>query len=291
MNTFNHGDTVFSVHGEQLEYIAQSEDGHIVRPIYEATEDGYQPAGKPRLEHQVFKTEPVQRYAEETAKAYAALKDARYELSLLQGELRNIKADREKALQALSKHPDLSVIIDWMEGSLTHLATIENYGPGIKIKTIKEAITPCDGSDAREGQVRLLSLYGGYGGIEKSSSSYRDNLYWQLCAYSDGSGSSFTRCILGTSVEDVKGRLQVWLDGEFKRSGNYAEHILVQYADSALNLGLNVPPGLAIKVKTSREQGFQNQLSNAERELKNTEAALEQCKQKVAALKAKQVTA
>lgn len=279
MSTFKPGDIVFSNDGEQLEYVARVEDGHIVRPLYDDREDGFQTVGTPRVDARVFQTEPMQRFAAETEKAKEACAAASRELAQVQAELHSVKAEREKALSMISKHPNLSVVVDWMEGRLTHLATIESYG--MTIKTIKDAITPGEHSEARDGKVRLLALYGGYSGTEKSSYSYQDNLYWQLSAYSDGSGNSHTRCILGTSVEDVKARLQVWLDAELKKPGSHSESMLVGYAESAIKLGLRVPEALSRKVQSMHEQRLQGRIQHAERQLKSAQESVKHYEQEV----------
>jgi len=281
VKTFRQGDIVFSDYGEELEYLCQIQDGHVVRAIL-GTDDDEQRFGTPEIRYRVFGTAPMQRYAAEAAEAIKQLDAARTELREIGAELALLKEERGKLLKRLSSHPVLEPVVEFLDGKLTHVATFNEYGGGIAIRTVAEAVAPRDESDRRSGQVRLLALYGGFSGPEKSTAWNRDSLRWQLSSYSDGSGSNVT-CILGTSEANVRERLQAYLDREFPKKGLYQDYVLLAWAESAIDLGLRVPSDLEQLVHATRGKRAAAAKKRAEDAVRNAEAALIKAQEDLAA--------
>jgi hypothetical protein len=280
MTTFKAGDEVYTTDGRLVEYVAQSYDGHIVRQVPEHEDESYGPApmGYPEVVHQVLKTPPSFKVDQDYAAKRDELAAVREQLLAASQELAAIAKKRDAQLQQLSAHPDLSIVIDWMEGRVTHIATFDLYSPkSIKIMPLADGLTPTN-SDARDGKVRLLGLYGGYHGADGPGRyAHADDLRWQLSEYSEGSGSK-TSCVLGTSEDDVRRRVQLWLDREFKRFDN--QHSLWHWAESAVALGLSVPPAWVAKIeerakirKLQAQEQAQKELASAKARLAVAEAA------------------
>lgn len=276
MNAFKAGDEVYTADGRLVEYVAVAADGHIVRQLPEESENDYggpAPMGYPELVHQVLEKAPSFKFDQD----FVARRD---ELARVSQQLREVKAslaDAEKKrsteLSKIAAHPDLSIIIDWMEGRITHIATFDRYGDSpIRIMPLLKALQPNE-REEREGTFRLLSLYGGYHGPNgPSSGSYRDNLHWQLGMYSDGSGNSNTACVLGTSEEDVRNRMQLFLDREFKKRDN--NHFLSNWAESAVALGFSIPPAWVEKVEERAKNRRLQAQEQAQKELASAKARL-----------------
>lgn len=247
MSVFKPGDTCYLIDGDQVEYVSSCGDGHIVRHIY-GDEDEEPNYGRPYETREVFAEPPRARRDEETRAAVEKLAGLRSEISAATMELSAARRGKEEALKTIGAHPDLIPLGEWLRGEITHVVMLPVYGGSIQIKTLAEAVKPTDESDARNGHVRLLSLCGG--------KKYNDSLTWQLNHYSDGSSSSGHHCLLATSVENAKERLQVWVDRELRRSGN--DHSQVAIATSALALGLTISAKWAERVadqaKKSQEQ-------------------------------------
>lgn len=271
MTTFKAGDEVYTTDGRLVEYVAQSYDGHIVRqlPEHESEDYGPTPLGYPEVVHQVLKAPPSFKVDQEYATKRDELASVREQLLTASQELAAIAKNRDAQLQQLSSHPDLSIIIDWMEGRITHIATFDTYGSTpIRIMPLIDALQP-DDNEKRDGTFRLLSLYGGHHGPDGATrSAHRDNLRWQLNRYSDGSSNNSTACVLGTSEEDVRRRVQHWLDREFKMRDN--EHALWNWAESAVALGFSVPPAWVAKVE---ERAANRRKQAQEQALKDLESA------------------
>lgn len=236
------GDVVFDEHGHAYSYVARAGGGHVVLSLYGgADEPEY--TGEPLLLNQVFAKPPTPRLDQDTAAARQTLDELRTQIGAARTELAEATRKRAEAMRLIEAHPDLRPVAEWLEGRITHVASLPKYGGGIKIQTIEEAVTPTSSDDRRNGDVRLLALYGGKTGPGKTG--YDDDFRWQLNAYRDGSGDH-TVCFLGTSEDHAKERLQAWLDMRFKRTAEYGT---VELARSALHLGMRVPDSLAERVR------------------------------------------
>lgn len=270
MTTFKAGDEGYTTDGRLVEYVAQSYDGHIVRQVPEDDDDRHGPApmGYPEVVHQVLQAPPSFKVDQDYAAKRDELTAVREQLRTASQELVAIEKRRDAQLQQLASHPDLSIVIDWIEGRVTHVATFDLYAPTpIKIMSLADGLTP-RGSESKEGKVRLLGLYGGYHGADgPGCHAHADDLRWQLSEYSEGSGSK-TSCVLGTSEEDVRRRVQLWLDREFKRFDN--QHALWNWAESAVSLSFSVPTEWVAKVK---ERAANRQKQAQEQALKELECA------------------
>lgn len=277
--TFKPGDTVYSAQGQQLEYVARVLDGHIVRQVF-VHEDYEASWGDPELHSRVFAEVPVTKYAADVAETLAKLEAASERLHTVESEVRKLKGERETLLKSFSQHPDLQPLAEWLDGKITHVASFADYGGGIKIKTLAEAVLPTSADDRRNGEVRLLALYGGYTGPKGCSDTYRDNLRWQLSAYRDGSGSQ-TICILGTSEENVLQRLQAHLNVLLLQKALYGSHTLVGWAESAIGLGLTVPADLAERVAAKKKAAREHAEKQARDELQRAEAAVVAARSKI----------
>lgn len=58
---FKHGDTVFSIHGEEAMYLASASHGHVVQPAFEDEDSGEPYYGQAVTWPEVFAKPPVAR--------------------------------------------------------------------------------------------------------------------------------------------------------------------------------------------------------------------------------------
>lgn len=272
------GETVYDEYGQEYEYLCAHGGAHILRTIRETDEGPV--LGDPVELYRVFRKPPGDRFAQGAAQSRAELESALAELAEVQDQLRTIKAERDATLKRFGAHPVLQPVVDFLDGTITHVATVGNYGYGLKIQTVEEALAPAEHNARQNGEVRLLALYGGYA---KGRGWNQDSLSWQLNRYRDGSGDN-TTCILGTSEENVRERLQAFLDTAFPQRGVYNEGTLAGWADDAMKLGLRVPEALVAVVEKRREDILKNRRSQAERAIKDAENAAERARAELAAL-------
>lgn len=273
--TFTAGDLVYSEQGEAFSYVARVAGGHVVLPVYD---DG---VGEPEIIgddpvrlNQVFAEPPAPKLDQATAEARQTLDELRTQINTARTELREATKSHAEALRTIEAHPDLRPVVEWLEGRITHVASVSRYGKAIAIQPIDEAITPTSSDDRRNGEVRLLALYGGR--------RHDDDFRWQLNAYRDGSGDQ-TLCFLGTSEEHAKERLQAWLDKRFKRASEYGT---VELARSALQHGLRVPDALAEKVRAEDEAAVARRREQEVQELAKAEQRAAELRAHLAGAKA-----
>lgn len=266
MPSFAAGDTVYGEYGNELVYVCAVSEGHIARPIIESIyDDGSESyLAEPNIYGIVFANPPAPKYDAETKRAKDELAEARADLTKAKNELRQVTTDRDHAMATIGKYPDLACVSDWIAGKMTHIGIIENYG-GITITTIEEALK--SRSDVDGGKVRLLALYGGLSGVNGPKKSYGDDLRWQLNTYSDGSDRYANNiCFMGSSVESVRERIQVWLNTQLRRSDD--SYMTVNTAESAVKLGFVVPLVWAEKVKQKRSADRKRKMETAEANVK-----------------------
>lgn len=245
--TFTAGDLVYSEQGEAFSYVARAAGGHIVLPVYGHDDEPEYIGDDPVRLNQVFAEPPAPKLDQATAEARQTLDELRTQINTARTELREVTRAHTEAMRTLEAHPDLRPVVEWLEGRITHVASVTRYGNAIAIQPIDEAVIPTGTDDRRNGDVRLLALYGGKTGPGKSG--YGDDFRWQLNAYRDGSGDN-TPCFLGTSEEHAKERLQAWLDTRLKRTSEYGT---VGLARSAMRHGLRVPDELAERARAEDE--------------------------------------
>jgi hypothetical protein len=273
-------DTVYLADGREALYVGYIGGSHVVMPIVEH-DDGPVQSDYPESHNVVFTEPPADKYHAEAAAAKKELDTARTELQKVQTELRQARADRNGLLAEISKHPDLAPIAEFMAGTLTHAALLpaSYYGSEIKVVTIGEAIEPRTEIEKRSGEVRLLSLYGGWTGIKGTSSWGREDYRWRLNEYRDGSGATQV-CILGTSEANVLERLQVYLDGQWAKVGVHSENTLIGWARGAIRLGLTVPASMRTKVEAEDAKAVEHAKKQAVDSLAHAEKQLAQAREK-----------
>ncbi len=280
----NAGDLVYLADGREAEYVARTNGQHIVLPII-CRDDCDIASDYPEAHSVIFTKPPTDKLHAETAEALDALKSVKTELQTMRAQLHEAKSERDDVMKQLASHPVLAPLVEFIDGKLTHAASFSQYGGGIKIQTITELVTPTSDSDRRDGEIRLLALYGGWSGPSGGKNSYRDDLRWQLNSYRDGSGSNIC-CILGTSEANVLERMQNYLDREFPKAGVHSESTRVGWADSALKLGLRVPAALQILVDRKRADEAANLRKNAADSIARAERELLAAREKLVSLTA-----
>lgn len=271
------GDTVFDSRGTELYLVSIEPDGYIVRAVLEV-DDGTEYGDPVRL-CKVYAIPPAERLAEDAAKSQAAAEEARAAVTAARNELREIESTIAARRAMLTAHPDLQPLVEYMEGRITHVATI-NYTV-IKIQPVYDAVTA--GPNYRK-QFRLLSLYGGYTGPNGCEDPYSEGSSareWRIAAYSDGSGSDFTPCVFGPSEEVVRERLQAWINNQLRKRDN---HNALGLAISAVGIGLTVPQEWQAKVNEAKAKKKAGDIEQARKVLAEREQLLAQSRANLAAL-------
>ena len=173
MSTFNKGDTVYNIHGQQGAYIASYGGAHLVAPEYE---DHYgEPAwGTPEEWPAVFEKPPTARLETKIDELDKLITEKRELLSQINAELEQASRQHKERLAKLKQHQALARIEDYLDGKFTHFLYV---GYEVKLVTKEEMMKNTNQYDSG---MKLLTLFGKTNG----------DLQWRINQYSDGSGSS-----------------------------------------------------------------------------------------------------
>lgn len=135
---FKAGETVYSQHGQEAEFIACTEGEYIVRPVYE-DDDGPR-AGVVETWHDVFRTPPAPKLDAETAAAEKRLTDLQEEIRKARDERHAFDKDAEARKARIKQHEALAELDRYLAGEITHYVAVSDYGAGVQILTVAETM-------------------------------------------------------------------------------------------------------------------------------------------------------
>lgn len=153
------GTEVYTIKGQRALYRAATENGHIIEPLmafygYEDGED-FGPSGQLVEVARVFTSEPEEAYGSLTKHAQAQLK-------FLDGQIAEAHEQLRMLEGSIGKHENVRMVLDFLEGRITHFAITKGYKIGVH--TFDEHMRIEEGTDydskVRFRGMRLLTLYG-----------------------------------------------------------------------------------------------------------------------------------
>lgn len=184
MDAFKAGQTVYTLHGEECEYVASVGGKHVVMKIYE-NDDGQPWVGSAEsIVEAVFTTPPTQKLHAEVGELETKSQELRDQLSMLRNELFKAEREHKARMSELTRLEPLKHLQDVLDGLITHYVVYnEMYGGGwygkLEILASEDAISCVNDYGRRAGELKLLSLFG----------DSKGNLAWRRNHYRDGSGS------------------------------------------------------------------------------------------------------
>ncbi len=138
-NTFKAGDTVYSEHGEEGEFIASTQGEYLVRPIYE--DDDYGPTtGEVTTWKRVFRTPPKPKLDAETAAAEQKLSALRAEINKLHSERHAFDNEERARKERIKMHEELADLDKFLSGQITHYVSVNQYRPEVEIIAIEDTL-------------------------------------------------------------------------------------------------------------------------------------------------------
>lgn len=252
---FNHGDTVYSLHGQAGRFIASCAQGYVVEPIYES-EDEPDYFDSPQTWREVFKKPPTEKLDHEVAALEAKLKLRQQELNAMREQRTQFEREEAARKDRLKQHEQLAALDDYLAGRITHFVVTGGY-ESPRIITYEEAIVTTDEDRGRKN-LRLLGLFG----------DPQRNLRWRVMWYSDGSGSTKYEVFPCTSLEQATARLTAFINSgwdEIRREGRY--HLITQTVKTARGLGLAVPPDMAERAERIAKEAHEKALTSRREEV------------------------
>jgi hypothetical protein len=176
-NTFNKGDTVYNIHGQQGAYIASYGGSHLVAPEYEGGDYGEPHWGAPEEWREIFSTPPTVKLEAKVDELDKLITEKREELKRVNKELDECGRKYQEQLKKLKQHLALKRIEDYLDGKFTHFLQVPGYGAPTLISK-DDALKGVDGYDRYNRDMKLLTLFG----------TTKGDLQWRINRWGDGSG-------------------------------------------------------------------------------------------------------
>lgn len=284
--TFNKGDTVYAIDGQQGEYLMAYEDAHLVLPILRDDDDGIsdQPwPGEPTVWHEVFTKPPIPVVHEEVAAARAELDDlqrkvqeAEQQLRVMQQERLQLQRDQSAVVARLKQHRLLARIDDWLAGNITHLVVWEHYGRRVEVKAWAEFMK----GDSRRDHLPLLVLNGTMEWVDDYA---RMGIDWIITKKDSYSTQRVLPCNSEAEARERAAEAieKLTADRMKERSRNRTEgydHELEDCVKSMRAIGMVIPADVAAAYEASRRASAQTLLTLAHRKQAEAEKDMREAK-------------
>lgn len=261
----NKGDTVYSQHGHEYEYVSFIEDRHCVRPILLNDDDSEPYYGDPLFLKQVFTSPPYEKRDEKINELDKLIAEKSTELYKLNKELAEFQKNHKQRMEYFKKFKALKNIEDVLEGRITHLVKISGWDVQVlEFNDIVEMETRYT-----QGAIKLISLFGKSNG----------DLEYRLHDYTDGSGSS-CRIIPCTSLEEANEEAWHFIQHKLDINFNINRiHMVNNYMGIVKKIGKEIPKDmlkLYYEDKLTRQNEFLNKEINEINQLNQNIQELQQ---------------
>lgn len=257
---FKAGDTVYTLDGRQVEYVGAAGPRHLVAELYETDQGDYR--GQEFIADAVFAVPPTLKLHAEVKELEEKANALRLQIWEAQTEAREAEKDNANRLKYLAKFAPLKRVEDFVNGKITHCVMTTEYGRGVSVMTVADALRQPDKYDR---DMKLLSLFGGSKG----------DLQWRVNRYSDGSGSGWTDCEPFCSEEEAKERAIEILNGRIaeEETANkvWGRDVMIQCAET---LGVPVPEWLLTRHTEAVRLNAEKAVETKRAELAKAEEAL-----------------
>jgi len=189
MSKFTNGQTVYTEHGQECIYVAESGGLHIVRDVYE-TQSGNKVFGDLFSKQTVFSEPPVPIIHRQIAELEAILTAKSKELSSINGQIHELNREQKDRMARLKQHEALKNLDDFLAGKITHMVVVL-FG-SVTVQTVGQALK--SNNERFDRDLKLLTLYG----------CAKGDLQFRISHYSDGSGGGYTEAYPFTNEDDAK---------------------------------------------------------------------------------------
>lgn len=266
---FKPGSRVYSVEGRAALFVASVANGFAVEPLYEHEDYLEEMTGNVEVWQSCFAKAPTEVWDKRISELRAQAEEQEKAAAQARQSARNALTDARLASERYKDHPDLRNLDMWLAGKVTHLAIVDDYRLGVG--TVEEVLTR---TEDRQTFLRLCSVF-----VDPKS-----NRYWtSFSMYSDGSGSSGTRCLLATSREDALTQLLNYVLARLKDTPHHMRPSLLLSAAAA---GVALPESLAKELEDAKAASQAQKLKQAREAVENYQRHLTAAEATLAALQA-----
>lgn len=266
MEGFKAGQMVYTLHGEECEYVASAGGKHVVVKVYE-NDDGHAWGADEVIVDSVFTTPPTQKLHAEVGELEAKSADLRKQLSALRGEVMQAERDHKARMAEFAKLEPLKHLEDVLAGRITHYVVYrETYGGwygDVEILASEEALSVTNDYGRRTGELKLLCLFG----------DSKGNLAWRRNYYRDGSGGGWDVCEPFTDEQAARDRAKALLNERFTHKET-RDHQLKGVIENCDRYGFDVPDEARARHSAYLRGAYEAAVAKAKDELAKAEAAL-----------------
>jgi DNA-binding transcriptional MerR regulator len=229
MEQFIPGQIVYLSNGQEAEYISScSAGGHVVSPIFTrhySDIGDIEETGEPKIVSNVYSNPATEKLADSMQALQKKRDELHSQIRKLNEEIEQKNIENKNLTEAINKYPDIKKAVDFLEGKITHLVFIKEWGASM-IYTFKEALEETE--YGFEG-LRLISLFG---------TNKRGHTQWKINRYRDGSGN-WQIIYPFYSEQQAKEFLQEVLNENIQHVLQKREEILDNKVDINLTIGKN----------------------------------------------------
>ncbi|MBX3490855.1 hypothetical protein [Parvibaculum sp.] len=171
---------VYTEDGRRCIYAGEIDGQKFVRFLISDKETGDEwPSDRLTPVARVLTSEPVETYGPKIEEQLATLNELRSEVQNAKSELSEIGRNKAAAEKEATRYPDISLMVDFIEGRITHIVKASYDAP--EIATTAEALPYLDNYGRNNG-LKLLAIHG------HEDDGGRRRVNFHLNQYYDGSG-------------------------------------------------------------------------------------------------------
>ncbi len=268
MSTFQKGDTVYNIHGQQGAYIASYGGAHLVAPEYEDGSNGEPYWGIPEEWREIFSEPPTVKLHAKVDELDKLVTEKRAELKRINEELDQAGRRYQEQLKKLKQHQALNRIEEYLDGKFTHFLEVPHYSaPAIVTAESALAKGGTEYENRWDKKLRLLTLFG----------DTKGDLQWNINRYSDGSGSSSIDvypCQSEQEAIEIARRLFADAVNEWRAQEKKHYGRAVNWANECPAGWLEVPEDLATYLAELKLAAHKGAIETARKALAEAEAKL-----------------
>jgi hypothetical protein len=264
-HTFKAGETVYSQHGQEAEFVAHSGGEFIVRPLYE--DDEGQQSGDVETWRTVFRTAPAPKLDAETAEAEKRRAELQLEVSELEGQKYALERGEKERLERIKRHEELAELEQYLAGGITHYVATHTYYPTVEIIPVAETVEDYHSNDGY-GLLQLMPRKG-----------WDKKIHWTVTYRVRGRYENSRTCMVvpccgeeaahAKAVEVVREIVAAYL-GKDRKQRSYAD----QLVKSCERFGVEVPEELTAGIAAALREATEARIAEHRAKLQQAEAEL-----------------
>lgn len=275
MMEFSAKDCLYTVNGEEVEYVAKIDGQHFARRIYECEDYETGPFIElGPMEHfpSLYVEPPVSRLHDDIKRLREDKERATKELVAIREQIREAESSRIDIQAEAEKREEFRLLLDYLDDKITHV--ILPGWSGCKIEKLEEIL---EREENWNGGGRYPVALGLFAVPNPIDNPRRERVTWKVNAYGDGSGpwKNFIPCY---SEEDAREKIQVAFDSaieQWRKDGKTCD--VNQILES--NNWIQPPKDWTDFIETKRRERLESRVDKLQKDLDEAKSELKAVQQ------------